>query len=109
VGEWTRHYDGQTIMERLKTAGVAAAPVQDVEDQLQRDPHAKARGLYHEHEEPEMGKVISEYPPVRLSETPAQIYAHAPLFGEHTDAVLRDLLHLEDAELEALKAEGVLD
>jgi benzylsuccinate CoA-transferase BbsF subunit len=109
VGEWTRQYSGQEVMERLQAVGVAAAPVQDVEDQLQRDPHAKARGLYHEREEPEMGPVISEYPPVRLSETPAQIYAHAPLFGEHTDAVLRDLLHLSDAELEALKAEGVLD
>jgi crotonobetainyl-CoA:carnitine CoA-transferase CaiB-like acyl-CoA transferase len=96
-------------MERLQAVGVAAAPVQDVEDQLQRDPHARARGLYVEREEPEMGAVITEYPPVRLSETPPQIYAHAPLIGEHTDAVLRELLHLSDAELDALRESGAID
>src|SRR5919199_4422366 len=99
VGEWTRQYSGQEVMERLQAVGVAAAPVQDVEDQVKRDPHARERGLYVEREEPEMGPVITEYPPVRLSETPAQIYAHAPLFGEHTESVLRDLLRLSDAEI----------
>ena len=109
VGEWTGQHSGQAIMERLQAAGVAAAPVQDVEDQLERDPHARARGLFATLEEPEMGPVVSEYPPAHLSETPAQIHTHAPLMGQHTDEVLRELLHLGDEEIAALRAEGVLD
>lgn len=109
VGEWTRQYSGYEIMERLQAAGIAAAPVQDVEDQIKHDRHARERGLWAELEEPEMGKVISERAPVLMTETPPQIRTHAPLMGEHTDAVLRDLLHLSDADLEALKADGVLD
>jgi benzylsuccinate CoA-transferase BbsF subunit len=109
VGEWTRQYSGYEVMERLQAVGIAAAPVQDVEDQIKHDRHARERGLWAELEEPEMGKVISERAPVLMTTTPPQIRTHAPLMGEHTDAVLRDLLHLSDADLDALKAEGVLD
>lgn len=109
VGEWTRQYTGQEVMERLQAVGVAAAPVQDVEDQLHHDRHARARGLWAALEEPEMGVVITEYPPVRMSETSPQIRTHAPLMGEHTEQVLRDLLGLTDADIAALQAEGVLD
>jgi formyl-CoA transferase len=88
---------------------VAAAPVQDVEDQVEHDRHARERGLWAKLEEPEMGPVISERPPVLMTETPPQILRHAPLFGEHTHTVLRDLLNLSDAEIEKLEAEGVLE
>jgi benzylsuccinate CoA-transferase BbsF subunit len=109
VGTWTRQHTAQEVMQRLQAAGVAAAPVQDVEDMVLHDPQYRARELFVELNEPEMGPVLSEYPPARLSETPAQIRAPAPLMGEHTDAVLRELLHLGDADLAALRAEGVLD
>jgi len=109
VGEWTRLYTGQEIMARLQAAGVAAAPIQDVEDQFHRDPIASERGLFVSVDEPEMGAVVAEFPPVRLSETPPQVRDPAPLFGEHTDQVLRDVLSLGEKEIEALKAEGVLD
>jgi len=109
VGEWTHHHTGQEVMACLQAAGVAAAPIQDVEDMFQRDPHLKARGLLVELNEPEMGPVVTEYPPVRLSETPPQIHTPAPLMGEHTEQVMRELLHLGDDEIEDLKAQGVLD
>ncbi|SRR5579884_71031 len=109
VGEWTRNYTGQEVMARLQAAGVAAAPVQDVEDQLERDPQYRARGLYVQLDEPEMGPVLTEYPPVRLSETPPEVRAPAPLMGEHTAAVLRDVLGYDAATIEKLAAEGILD
>jgi crotonobetainyl-CoA:carnitine CoA-transferase CaiB-like acyl-CoA transferase len=96
-------------MDILQAAGVAAAPVQDVEDQLQRDRQAQARGLYVELNEPEMGPLLTEYPPTRLSETPAQVYAPAPLMGEHTEQVMREVLHLNESQIAQLAADGVLD
>jgi crotonobetainyl-CoA:carnitine CoA-transferase CaiB-like acyl-CoA transferase len=39
-------------------------------------------------------KVVA--PPVRLSETPGGVRTPAPLLGQHTDAVLRDQLGLDD-------------
>jgi crotonobetainyl-CoA:carnitine CoA-transferase CaiB-like acyl-CoA transferase len=108
VGDWTRQYTGVEVMERLQAAGVAAAPIEDVDD-LFADPHLKARGMLVELEEPEAGPVVTEYPPVRLSETPPQVRTPAPLMGEHTEQVLRDILHLPAEEIEALKASGALE
>jgi benzylsuccinate CoA-transferase BbsF subunit len=109
VAEWTGGKTPQEVRDILQAAGVAAAPVQDVEDMLERDPQAQARGQYVELNEPEMGPVLTEYPPAHLSETPAAVDRPAPLMGEHTEQVLRDVLHLDDAEIERLAAEGVLD
>jgi crotonobetainyl-CoA:carnitine CoA-transferase CaiB-like acyl-CoA transferase len=109
VGEWTRQHTPQQVRDILQAAGVAAAPVQDVEDMLERDPQAQARGQYVELSEPEMGPVLTENSPAHLSETPARVERPAPLMGEHTQQVLRDVLHLDDNEIERLAAEGVLD
>ncbi|MFI5266611.1 MAG: CaiB/BaiF CoA transferase family protein, partial [Chloroflexota bacterium] len=107
VGEWTTQRSADEVMDILQRAGVAAAPIQDVEDQL-RNPHFAARNLFVSLEEPEMGPVLTEYLPVRLSETPAQIRAPAPLLGEHTEQVLRDVLHLDEKTIAQLTEEGVL-
>jgi benzylsuccinate CoA-transferase BbsF subunit len=107
VGEWTSQRTSDQVMDVLQAAGVAAAPIQDVEDQL-RNPHFAARKLFVSLDEPEMGEVLTEYPPVRLSETPAQVRAHAPLLGEHTEQVLRDVLHLDEQTIAQLTEEGVL-
>jgi crotonobetainyl-CoA:carnitine CoA-transferase CaiB-like acyl-CoA transferase len=46
---------------------------------------------------------------VKMSETSPRIYAQAPLMGEHTASVLRDLLHMSDGEIADLTEEGALE
>ena len=60
-------------------------------------------------EEPELGPIVTEAPPVKMSETPPVVYRHAPLLGEHTNEVLGEVLHLSNAEIQELTAQGVLD
>jgi crotonobetainyl-CoA:carnitine CoA-transferase CaiB-like acyl-CoA transferase len=95
-------------MQVLQAAGVAAAPIQDVEDQLNCNPQFEARGFFLTMEEPEMGPIVTEASPVKMSGTPPQIYRAAPLMGEHTESVLREILGLTDDEIAALTDEEVL-
>ena len=44
----------------------------------------------------------------RLSETPGQIKHLGPRLGAHTDEVLKDLLGLDDAEIEQLRSRRVI-
>jgi crotonobetainyl-CoA:carnitine CoA-transferase CaiB-like acyl-CoA transferase len=44
---------------------------------------------------------------MRLSRTPVR-HGTPPLLGEHTDEVLRDLLGMGEAEIEALRRERVI-
>ncbi|HEY7909971.1 MAG TPA: hypothetical protein VIC60_13900, partial [Thermomicrobiales bacterium] len=46
--------------------------------------------------------------PVKLSETPGTIYRIPPLFGQHTDEILREI-GVTEAELEQLRASGVIN
>ena len=60
-------------------------------EELQDDPHLKAVGLFERYEHPLAGGYFAVRPPVRYSETPANIRRHPPTLGEHTNEVLAEL------------------
>lgn len=109
VAGWTRDRDGNEIMRLLQSAGVPAAPVQDVESQITDNPQFDFRKLFITMDEPKLGPITAEAPPVKMSETPPRVYRVAPLMGEHTQSVLRDILHLPESEIKDLAEQGVLD
>jgi crotonobetainyl-CoA:carnitine CoA-transferase CaiB-like acyl-CoA transferase len=55
-----------------------------------------------------MGSVRLLGLPVKLSETPGAISRTPPLFGQHTDDVLREI-GVSDTELAQLRASGVIN
>jgi benzylsuccinate CoA-transferase BbsF subunit len=107
VTSWTRQYDAYEVMETLQNIGVCAAVVQDVEDQFKRDKQYAATGYLVHLTEPEAGDMVTENVPVRLSATPGKVRGVAPLMGEHTYEIARDLLGLSEAEIKKLDEEKV--
>jgi crotonobetainyl-CoA:carnitine CoA-transferase CaiB-like acyl-CoA transferase len=67
-----------------------------------------AREALVEMSHPRAGKVRMVGAPVRLSETPGSVRTPAPMLGEHTDLVLRQLLGLDAGEIDALRAAGAI-
>jgi benzylsuccinate CoA-transferase BbsF subunit len=107
VTSWTLQYDAYEVMETLQSIGVCAAVVQDVEDQFKRDKQYAATGYLVNLTEPEAGDMVTENVPMRLSATPGKVRGVAPLMGEHTYEIARDLLGLSDAEIKKLDEEKV--
>jgi len=108
VTSWTQQYDPYEVMEKLQGIGICAAVVQDVEDQFKRDRQYAATGYLVRLNEPEAGEIVTENVPVRLSETPGKVRGVAPLMGEHTHEIARNLLGLSDEEIRKLDEEKVL-
>jgi benzylsuccinate CoA-transferase BbsF subunit len=108
VTSWTRRHDPYEVMESLQAIGICAAVVQDVEDQFKRDLQYAATGFLVKLNEPEAGEIVTEGVPIRLSETPGMVRGVAPLMGEHTHEIARELLGLSDKEIAALEDEKVL-
>ena len=108
VTSWTRQYDSYEVMETLQGIGICAAVVQDVEDQFKRDPQYASTDFLVNLKEPEAGDVVTENVPIRLSETPGKVRGLAPLMGEHTYQIARELLGLSDKEIAQLDEEKVL-
>jgi benzylsuccinate CoA-transferase BbsF subunit len=107
VTSWTLQQDAYEVMETLQSIGVCAAVVQDVEDQFKRDKQYAATGFLVNLTEPEAGDMVTENVPVRLSATPGKVRGVAPLMGEHTHEIARDLLGLSEAEIKKLDEEKV--
>jgi crotonobetainyl-CoA:carnitine CoA-transferase CaiB-like acyl-CoA transferase len=93
-------------LERLKEAGVPAAPVNDLEEAFS-DPQAEARGAVWTLDHPLLGPLPTLANPLRfLSRTPASPTLPPPLLGEHTEEVLREAGFLPE-EVQALVEKGV--
>ncbi len=60
-------------------------------------------------EQPEIGRIKVAGSPIHLSETPGEVYAPAPLLGEHTGEILKDLLDYSDEDIALMEDEGVIN
>jgi formyl-CoA transferase len=57
---------------------------------------------------PKIGPLRMPNVPLRMSDTPAAVRTAPPLLGEHTDALLHDLLNYDAGKLQALRTSGAI-
>jgi crotonobetainyl-CoA:carnitine CoA-transferase CaiB-like acyl-CoA transferase len=90
----------------LEAAAVAGGPILNVKDMFE-DPHYQARGAF---EEVTVDGELLHVPSIapRLVDTPGRTERPGPKLGEHTDAVLHELLGLDEADIQRLREANVL-
>jgi crotonobetainyl-CoA:carnitine CoA-transferase CaiB-like acyl-CoA transferase len=108
IAAWTAAHERFALAEKLRAVGVPATGVQSPEERVDADPNTASWGLWPEVEHTAMGKVRVDGMPVHFSRTDWEIARGGPCLGEHNERVFKDLLGHDDAELEALRAEGVI-
>jgi crotonobetainyl-CoA:carnitine CoA-transferase CaiB-like acyl-CoA transferase len=106
--EWTRELPPHQVMERLQARGIAVGVVQHARHHLV-DPHLADRGYHLLVEQKPIGTIVLEGPAFHGSDLPEPPAHPAPMLGEHTRELARELLGMPDAEIEALLREGVLE
>jgi crotonobetainyl-CoA:carnitine CoA-transferase CaiB-like acyl-CoA transferase len=107
INQWTKDKDYYEVTKLLQEAGVAAAPSLSSEG-LFKDPHLREREVYSQLDHPFIGQDWVIAPPWRLSETPARIYRHSPLLGEHNEEIFGQWLGLSAEEIQELEKEEVI-
>jgi crotonobetainyl-CoA:carnitine CoA-transferase CaiB-like acyl-CoA transferase len=90
----------------LRDADVPIAPVYSL-DEVFNDPQIQYRKVIEEVEHPEIGKVRVLRIPVEFSETPSRIRGPAPMLGQHTKEILKELGY-SDREIEEFEKEGIV-
>lgn len=95
------------ILEILDSAGIPCGPINSVKEVFE-DPQVLHRKMLIEVDHPAAGRLRMAGLPVKFSESPGAVRLPPPTLGQHTDEILRDLLHLGPEEIGALRKEGVV-
>jgi CoA:oxalate CoA-transferase len=77
--------------------------------QICDDPHIAHRNMLVEIDQPIVGKMRVCASPLKLSETPGEVYAPAPMLGEHSAQVLHEVLGYSREKIAQLQNEGVIN
>jgi formyl-CoA transferase len=107
VADWCRSRTLEEIETTLVAHQVPVSAVYSI-DEVIADAHVQARGSIVTVQDPVLGPVRQQGPVPRLDRTPLEITRGAPLLGEHTEEILRELLGLGYDEIAVLRAEGII-
>ncbi len=92
---------------RLQAAGIPASLVRNFGD-VAGHPQSAIRHMFPELDHPTAGRHRVTGTPVKLSETPGAPGEPAPLLGQHTHAVLKELLGLDDEAFDSLAERAIV-
>ena len=107
VAAWFRGRTKAEAADKLLAAGLPVGPVQDARE-IYDCPHVEARQMLIDVPDPILGTVRLVGPPFKMSGNTEPLTGAAPLLGEHTSEILREMLAYSHQRVTELRAEGVL-
>ncbi len=106
LAEWTASRNRDELFHALQAAGVTAGPVLNAKEAAE-DPHLAASGAW------KTLPATADYPEVdwlrpayRFSKSEVDFRGAPCLFGEHNDYVYREVLGIDEEEMERLREGG---
>ena len=100
LGAWFIDRNMQDAADHLAAHGVPCSPVNNTA-QAANDPHMTEREIMMEVPDPIAGTMWVTGKSIKFSRTP-MVVGSAPVVGEHTTEVLRDILGYDDARIQSL-------
>ena len=108
LATWTASHDPAHVEEQLQAAGVPAAAMLRLPEELTH-PHLVARESFHTLHHPMLSRPIPTSARIaRFSSIPDPALRPAPLPGEHTREICASLLCMKSDDIDHLVAAGVL-
>ena len=105
--QWARQQEVPVIEQLLQENGIPAHRLVSIEE-FGNDPQIVARNHLVHLPHSLSGTAVVEASPFQLARTPAEYARSAPCYGRDNAHVLRDILGLDAATIEALEAAGIL-
>jgi crotonobetainyl-CoA:carnitine CoA-transferase CaiB-like acyl-CoA transferase len=107
LSAWAAARELEAAVDTLVAHGVPAAGVFDGRLGSEHPQHV-ARGFYESVDHPAVGRQPITTVPFRFASQKSWLHCAAPTVGQHNREILRDIVGLPDAEIDALEAEGVI-
>jgi crotonobetainyl-CoA:carnitine CoA-transferase CaiB-like acyl-CoA transferase len=108
IAAWAARHTATEAVAHAQGVGIAAAVASNIQD-LFADEHLRSRDAWVDTDHPLIGYEPLPGVGIRLSSTPGAVRDVAPIIGQHTRAVLTDLLEYTPDAVDALVAAGVIE
>ena len=106
---WFAARDFADATAALENAGVCWGPYQTFQQMVREDARVSpANPMFQRIEQPGIGAYLAAGHPLDFSVAPRGPVPRAPILGEHTDAILLDVLRLSEREVGALHDKGLV-
>lgn len=105
IEQWTMTKTKYEAMEILNRYDIPCGPILSMKE-IAEDPWLRKSGTVVEVDHPTRGRHLTVGNPIKLSDSPTDV-RRAPLLGEHTEEVLRELGYTA-SDVNALRAEGAI-
>jgi formyl-CoA transferase len=107
IGAWTASQDRWELAAAVQAAGVAAAPVEDLRDMLEGDTvMAEHYQRVRQPSDPDL-EIVIDRDPIWISGHEREL-TRAPMRGEHSEYVVREMLGYSREEFDALVVAGAI-
>jgi len=101
-----KQYTSEELEAKLVAVDIPCGPLLNV-DEVIDNPQVIARGMLIDVDHPEKGKIKITRIPISFSEAAPEIRLQAPLLGEHTNEILKELGYTE-AEIKQLAKKRII-
>jgi benzylsuccinate CoA-transferase BbsF subunit len=108
VAAWTASLSAGEVMRRLQAVGVSAGIVEDSKTLIEDDMQLGFRHYWQRLDHPEIGVTTLNSPPYRLDGERVEL-TRPPLIGEHTDALLSEILAYTLGQIASLRASRAIE
>jgi formyl-CoA transferase len=106
IEKWTMTMSKMEVMATLNPLNVPCGPILSMKE-LAEEPSLRQTGTVVEVDHPKRGKYLTVGNPIKLSDSPTDV-GPSPLYGEHTEEVLRTLVGLNDEDIQAARQQGAI-
>ncbi len=106
IEAWTRTKTKFEVMEACNPLNIPVGPILSMEE-LAADEGLRTSGTIVEVDHPERGPYLSVGCPIKMSDCAVPV-TRAPLLGEHTGEILRDVLGYDGSDLAAIVDSGAV-
>lgn len=107
IAEWTCKYDLKVLVDLLVDAGVPAGPVMSARD-IAEDPQVRARNMIYYASTPDGEQVGMLNVVPKLRNSPGQIRWAGGTVGQHTEAILTEILKYSPEAISHLRNVGAI-
>ena len=109
LAPWFARHSLAEVARLFEGSGILWGPYQDFGQLVREDPRVSpANPMFAEIEQPGVGRILAPGVPLAFSGNPRPDPRPAPRLGEHSDAVLAEVLGLSAAAIGKLHDEGVV-